>query len=112
MSGFIARIAAVVFVLVFLYNRQSSARVWLPTPAPAVNRLPDDPDDPYYDSKSFFPSRTLWLCAVTLADLDPTAFSFPMALENKKILGASLVVSIKDSFLVYIGSLYNYLLII
>ena len=54
MSGFIARIAAVVFVLVFLYDRESSARVWLPPPVPAVNRLPDNPNDPYYDSKSFF----------------------------------------------------------
>ena len=91
MPGFIARIAAVVCVLVFLYNRQSSASVW----QPPVNRLPDNPDDPYYDSKSFFPSRALWLCAVTLADLVPTAFSFSygLALENKKILGTSWVVS-------------------
>ena len=66
MSGFIVQIAALVYLLVFIYSRQSSAAsmaagVVSPSPleicykVPVVN-LPDDPNDPYYNSKSLFPS--------------------------------------------------------
>ena len=53
MSGFIAfRISAVACLLVFLYSRQSSAvHVFY---RPTAANLPDDPNDPYYNSKSFF----------------------------------------------------------
>ena len=54
------RLATMVCVLVFLYNRQSSAHVWHPTKA-TVTSLPVDPNDPFYESKSFF-SRP---CVVT-----------------------------------------------
>ena len=53
MSGFIVRIAAAACLLVFLYSGQSSADFWNMNVAPVVN-LPDDPNDPYYNSKSFF----------------------------------------------------------
>ena len=53
MSGFTVRLASMVCVLVFLYNRQSPAAVWVSTKAPVTN-LPVNPDDPFYDSKSFF----------------------------------------------------------
>ena len=60
MSGFTVRLATMVCVLVFLYNTQSSAHAWHPTKAPVTN-LPVDPNDPFYQSKSFF-SRP---CVVT-----------------------------------------------
>ena len=53
MSGFIVRIAATACLLVFLYSRLSSADFWNMKVAPVVD-LPDDPNDPYYNSKSFF----------------------------------------------------------
>ena len=60
MSGFTVRLANMVCVLVFLYNRQSSAHAWHPTKAPVTN-LPFDPNDPFYQSKSFFSRQ----CVVT-----------------------------------------------
>ena len=54
MSGFIVRIAAAACLLVFLYSRQSSAAdFWNIDVAPVVD-LPDDPNDSYYNSESFF----------------------------------------------------------
>ena len=61
MSGFTVRLATMVCVLVFLYNRQSSAHVWHPKKATVTN-LPVNPNDPFYKSKSFFFS---WPCVVT-----------------------------------------------
>ena len=66
MSGFTVRLATMVCVLVFLYNRQSSAHVWHPTKATVTN-LPVDPTDPFYDSKSFF-SRPCYKKAVALCN--------------------------------------------
>lgn len=55
MSGFIVRIPTVVYLLVILYSRQSSADFWdITSLQPAKVVLPDDPNDPYYDSKSVF----------------------------------------------------------
>lgn len=57
MSGFIVRIAAVVYLLVILYSRQSSADFWHITPhQPAKVLLPDDPNDPYYDKFKVIPT--------------------------------------------------------
>ena len=78
MSGFIVQIAALVYLLVFIYSRQSSAAskaagVLSSSPleicykVPVVN-LPDDPNDPYYNSKSFFSSRQMFLTLFKLAD--------------------------------------------
>ena len=53
MSGFTVRLATMMCVLAFLYNTQSSAHAWHPTKAPVTN-LPVNPNDPFYESKSFF----------------------------------------------------------
>ena len=53
MSEFTVRLATMVCVLVFLYNMQSSAYVRNSTMAPVTN-LPVNPNDPFYESKSFF----------------------------------------------------------
>ncbi|XP_073228233.1 collagen alpha-1(VI) chain-like [Porites lutea] len=56
MSGFTGRLATMVYVLVFLYDMQSSAHVpWHPTQAPVTN-LPVDPTDPFYEKFQKVPS--------------------------------------------------------